>query len=412
MLTRRQLLRQSVVLGAVGSVAPTFLWQARVAHDTGAGALASAPSDRTLIIIQMAGGNDGLNMVVPYADAAYLSARPTLHVDPASVLRLNDQVGLNPVMGSLKNVWDAKQLAIIEGVGYPNPNYSHFQSMAIWQTAAPKGEFSDGWLGRYFKHLSADAKVAFAGVDIGNALTPMLQSTGVTIPAFQNPDSYKLAFDPQDRQARLDAWVDLQTAARAGSKYLSLIGTVATAAYSSTQALTHAVNTYQPAVSYGKDPLSGSLQLLASIVVDQPGTKVGYATIGGYDTHTNERRTQDTLLTTLSDALGNFQEDIAAHGKAENVLLLTWTEFGRRVKENGNQGTDHGDGGTLLVMGARVKGGIYGDLPDLDKPDGNGSVQWTTDFRSVYASLLEGWLGVESSPILGGRFQPIPFVAA
>jgi uncharacterized protein (DUF1501 family) len=210
----------------------------------------------------------------------------------------------------------------------------------------------------------------------------------------------------------LEAWQDLQTAARSGSKYLSLVGTAAADAYDSTQALTHAVSTYAPVVTYGKDPLSGSLRLLASIVADQPGTKIGYALTGGFDTHGNERKTHDTLLTTLSDALANFQADIAAHGRADKVLLATWTEFGRRVNENGSLGTDHGDGGTMLIMGAGVKTGIYGDIPDLGKLDRNGSVQWTTDFRSVYATLLEDWLGVDSSPILGGRFQPLPLIAA
>jgi uncharacterized protein (DUF1501 family) len=411
MLNRRQLLQRGAILGGAASIAPTLLWQAHVASGSEAGGFASAPSNRTLIVVQMAGGNDGLNMVVPYTDANYLSARPTLRVNPESVLPLNDHLGLNPVMASLKRVWDAGQLAVVEGVGYPSPNYSHFASMAIWQTAAPKGEFNDGWLGRAFKHMGAEANATFAGVEVGNGLTPMLQSAGVMVPTLQDPASYKLALDPRDAQARLEAWQDLQTAARSGKKYLSLVGTAAADAYDSTQALAHAVGTYAPVVTYGEDPLSGSLRLLASIVADQPGTKIGYALTGGFDTHGNERKTHDTLLATLSDALANFQADIAAHGKADNVLLVTWTEFGRRVNENGSLGTDHGDGGTMLIMGAGVKGGIYGDVPDLARLDGNGSVQWTTDFRSVYATLLEDWLGVDSSPILGNRFQTLPFVA-
>jgi uncharacterized protein (DUF1501 family) len=410
MFTRRQLLQSATLFGVLGGVAPTMLWQARVARGSSAGQPAAAPQDRTLVIIQLAGGNDGLNTVVPYQDPTYLSVRPTLHVDPSSVLPLTGGVGLNPVMSSLKPAWDAGQLAIVEGVGYPNPTYSHFDSMAIWQTAAPKGEFSDGWLGRYFTQTAAESNALFGGIDVGGALAPMLRSKDVTLPVVQSPAAYKLTLDPRDAQARLEAWQDLQTAAKVRDKYLPTIGSAALEAYAGTQALASAVSSYQPAVTYGKDPLSGSLRLLASIIVEQPGTKVGYATIGGFDTHSNERKTQDSLLQTLSDSLANFQADLAAHGKADNVLVATWTEFGRRVRENGSQGTDHGDGNPMFVMGNAVKTGIYGDIPDLTKLDANGSVQWSTDFRSVYATLLEKWLQIDSAPILGGNFATLPFL--
>jgi uncharacterized protein (DUF1501 family) len=360
----------------------------------------------------MAGGNDGLNTVVPYSDDTYLSVRPNVHLDPSTVLQLNDKLGLNPAMAGMKKLWDANQLAIVEGVGYPNPSYSHFDSMAIWQTAAPKGEFSDGWLGRYFKQTGAESNAQFAGIDIGGALAPMFRSSGVTVPVVQNPATYKLALDPRDAAVRLNAWEDLQTAASARQQYLPLIASSAVNAQRSTLALAQAMNGYTPAVTYGKDPLSGSLRVLASVISQESGTKVGYATIGGFDTHSNERKTQDELLTTLSDALSNFQADLVAHGKADDVLLVTWTEFGRRVKENGSQGTDHGDGGTMFVLGNAVKRGIYGDPPDLMKLDSNGSVQWSTDFRSVYATLLESWLGVDSTAILGGRFSILPLIAA
>jgi uncharacterized protein (DUF1501 family) len=319
---------------------------------------------------------------------------------------------LNPALTGLKKLWDANQLAIVEGVGYPNPSYSHFDSMAIWQTAAPKGEFSDGWLGRYFKQTGAGSNVSFSGIDIGGTLAPMFKTSGLTVPVVQTPATYKLALDPRDVAARLEAWEDLQTAARSRQRYLPLIASAALDAQQSTQALAQAVSGYQPAVGYGKDPLSGSLRVLASVIAHEPGTKVGYATLGGFDTHSNERRTQDELLTTLSNALTNFQADLAAQGKADDVLIVTWTEFGRRVRENGSQGTDHGDGGTMFVVGNGVKSGIYGDPPDLTKLDSNGSVQWSTDFRSVYATLLESWLGVDSTGILGGKFSTIPFLTS
>lgn len=412
MLTRRQFIQIGAAAGAASAIVPTFLWGARTVKGSSEGAPAAAPHDRTLVIIQMAGGNDGLNTVIPYGDSNYLAARPNLHIDPSTVLQLNDTLGLNPAMAGLKKLWDANQLAIVEGVGYPNPSYSHFDSMAIWQTAAPKGEFTDGWLGRYFKQTGAESNADFAGIDVGGALAPMFKTSGVTIPVVQNPATYKLALDPRDVAARLEAWEDMQTAASARQRYLPLIASQAINAQRSTQVLARAVSGYQPAVTYGKDPLSGSLRVLASVIVQEPGTKVGYAMLGGFDTHSNERKTQDQLLTTLSDALANFQQDLVAQGKADDVLVVTWTEFGRRVKENGSQGTDHGDGGSMFVMGNGVKTGIYGDAPDLSKLDSNGSVQWTTDFRSVYATLLENWLGVDSTSILGGRFESVPFLAS
>ncbi|HTE86230.1 MAG TPA: DUF1501 domain-containing protein [Dehalococcoidia bacterium] len=417
MLTRRELLRRGASLGVAGGgasslAAPTLLWQARVADGGAAGASASAPADRTLIIVQLAGGNDDLNMVVPYTDGTYLSSRPTLRVEPSTAIRLDDRLGLNPVMGNLKRIWDKKQLALIEGVGYPDPQYSHFDAMTIWQTAAPKGEFNDGWLGRYFKETGAQTNSAFAGLDIGGSVAPMLQANGVMLPTLQNPATYKMALDPRDATERLEAWKDLQEAGRARNKYLSLIGSASLGARESTEALGRAVGSYEPAVTYGRDSLSTSLRLLATIIVNQPGTKVAYTMVGGFDSHSFQRQSQDTLLEILSDAFSNFQTDLSAHGKAQDVLLVTWSEFGRRVKENGSQGTDHGDGGAMLAMGGSVKGGIYGEAPDLRTLDSNGSQRWTTDFRSVYATMLEEWLGVDSSTILGDRFEHVPFVSA
>lgn len=416
MLTRRQLLHQGAVAGVAAGVtsfaAPMLLWQARVDSGSAEGAPASAPADRTLIVVQLAGGNDDLNMVVPYTDATYLSSRPTLRVEPSTAIRLDDRLGFNPVMGNLKRIWDQKQLALIEGVGYPEPQYSHFDAMTIWQTAAPKGEFNDGWLGRYFKQTGAQSGAAFAGVDIGGSVAPMLQANGVMLPTLQNPATYKMALEPRDAAARLDAWRDLQEANTVRGKYLPLIASASLGAWESTQALGHAVETYEPAVAYGRDSLSSNLKLLATIIVNQPGTKVAYTTVGGFDTHAFERQAQDTLLEIVSDAFTNFQQDLNAHGKAQDVLLVTWSEFGRRVLENGSQGTDHGDGGTMIAMGGAVRGGIFGEPPDLSLLDGNGSQRWTTDFRSVYATLLEEWLGVDSSDILGGRFEHVPFLSS
>lgn len=415
MITRRQFLQRSAVVGAFGTmaaVAPTFLWRAQTASGSSAGELAAVPNDRTLVIVQLAGGNDGLNTVIPYADGNYHSARPTIGIDPSTVLQLNSQLGLNPAMAKLKSVWDNRRLAIVEGVGYPNFNFSHFDSMAVWQSGSPSGAYRDGWLGRYFKQSGAESNALFGGINIGTALAPALNEPGITVPSVLNPVSYTLALDPRDAKARLEAWEDLQTAAQARQSYLPLIGSAALNAYKSSQSLKSAVGSYQPAVSYGADPLSNGLKILASVITQEPGTKVGYVLLGGFDTHTNERRTQDALLTTLSEALANFQADLDAHGKADNVLVMTWSEFGRRVNENGSAGTDHGEGAPVFFMGSKVKQGIYGDPPDLGKLVDNGNLKWSVDYRSLYATVLEDWLGADSTTILGGPFPHIPLIAA
>jgi uncharacterized protein (DUF1501 family) len=411
MLTRRDLIRQSAAVGLTSAApalfASTTLWRAQVAHGSSEGAAASAPSDRTLIVVQLAGGNDDLNMVVPYADGTYLSSRSTLRVDPSTVIKLDDRLGLNPVMGSLKQIWDLGHLAFIEGVGYPDPQYSHFDAMNIWQTAAPKGEFNDGWLGRYFAQTGAASGAAFAGIDVGGTVAPMLQASGIMLPTLQNPATYKMQMEPRDAQARLAAWQDLQEADQTRRKYLPLVASVSLGARNSTEALTEAFSSYQPAGTYGRDSLATNLRILATIIANEPGTKVAYTTVGGFDTHALQREAQDALLEIVSDAFTAFQQDLAAHGKANDVLLVTWSEFGRRIAENGSHGTDHGDGGSMIVMGGAVQGGFYGERPDLSRVDGNGSQRWTTDFRSVYATLLEDWLGVDSTAILGARFDHI-----
>jgi uncharacterized protein (DUF1501 family) len=411
MLTRRRLLTRSALLGAIAAAAPPLIWQAQTPSGSAEGAPAAAPAERTLVIVQLAGGNDTLNTFIPYKDPLYPSVQPALHVDLEKILPLDDAIGLNPALSPLKAFWDAGKLGIIQGVGYSNPTYSHFSSMAIWQTAAPKGEFSDGWIGRYFKRAGADSKVLFRGLNAGNSVAPMLETPGIMVPSIQNPDAYRLALDPQDAQARLDVWEDLQAATKSGRKYLPLIGDAAANAYRGTKVLSQSVSSYKPAVDYANDRLSNSLRLLAAMIVQQPGTKVAYAMDGGYDSHSNERRSHDGLLTNLARALSAFQRDLEAHGKADDVLIVTWSEFGRRVKENASLGTDHGNGGSMLVLGNHVRRGIYGETPDLSKLDSNGSLRTTTDFRSVYATLLQDWLGVESQPILGDRFKTIPFVA-
>jgi uncharacterized protein (DUF1501 family) len=414
MLTRRDLIRRGATLGlsttASGLFTSTQLWQAEIARGSSAGQHAAVPADRTLVVVQLAGGNDDLNMVVPYADPKYLSSRTSLRVEPSTVIKLDDRIGLNPVMGNLKRVWDQRQLGFIESVGYPDPQYSHFDAMNIWQTAAPKGEFNDGWLGRYFSQTGAATGAAFAGVDIGGSVAPMLQANGVMLPTLQNPATYKMQLDQRDAARRLEAWKDLQDADQSRRKYLPLIASASVGAWDSTEEIGRAFSSYQPAASYGRDSLATNLRILATIIVNQPGTKVAYTTVGGFDTHAFQRQAQDVLLEILSDAFAAFHQDLAAHGKADDVLLVTWSEFGRRVQENGSQGTDHGDGGAMIVMGGGVRGGFYGERPDLSRLDGNGSQRWAIDFRSVYATLLEDWLGVESTSILGGRFDHIPFL--
>ncbi len=380
-------------------------------------ALAQAPmsglpgsAGRCLVLINLYGGNDGLNCVVPHGDERYYRLRPGLAIAPNDVLAIDARIGLNPGMRSLKALYDKGMVAIVQGVGYPDPDHSHFRSTEIWQTAAPDRYRHTGWLGRYFDESQLPRENLFKGVAISKLLPEAMVSERTDIPAIPGLGQYSMTAD-RDRRAR--SAFARQASDRSlpfASPYLAHVMEIEGDAQRSSEELPRLVAGYTPKAAYPATGLGRSLALAAQIVGSNLGTKAIYVEHGSFDTHVNQKATQNQLLMQLSNALGAFYDDLAAHGNDRRVLTVTFSEFGRRIEENGSRGTDHGEASPLFLIGGGVRGGLYGAAPDLGATN-MGNVRYTVDFRSVYATVLERWLGRPSAGVLAGQFAQLPVLA-
>ncbi len=422
-LTRRAMIRDGLLAVSAGMIMPTVFSRAvRAASNAAAeGATwAQQASTRTLIVVQMAGGNDGLNTIVPYTDSAYYQARPTLAVKQTDVLPLNERLGLHPSLKALQPFWQQGQLAVVEGVGYPNPNLSHFAAMDIWQTLDLSGQGSQGWLGKYVAGMVDKDGHPFQSLVAGTSLPTALQALNADVPVVADPKRYRLQPDPAvhgasevtPQDARVQALLKLYNTYPQSAPYAALLDATAQNAVSGSKQLDSAVSAYTPSVRYPTSNLAKGLQVLAEVIVQRLGLRVGYVTLGGFDTHADQAATQAKLLTDLAEGLSAFYSDLTAHGVADEVVVMTWSEFGRRVEENASLGTDHGTAAPLFVLGKPVQGGVYGEPPDLSRLDKNGNLAFTTDFRSVYATVLDRWLGASASAVLGGDYGDQGFLPA
>ncbi len=409
-LSRRAMIKDGMLVVSAGMMMPTIFSRSIASAKAMAldGARTSqAASENTLIVVQMAGGNDGLNTVIPYTDSLYKKMRPTLAIPENTVLQLDGRLGLHPNLASLKKIWDEGHLAIIEGVGYPNPSLSHFQAMDIWQTLDLSGNGSEGWLGKLVSGWVDNDGHPFKSLNVGVQTAQALSSISAQVPTLTSTQSYRLAPDPLDRDggnARLQALMKLYNTYPRSSPYAALLDTTALNAQEGGRQLREADATYRPAVTYPTGPFAAGLKVLAEAIVQGLGLRVGYVTLGGFDTHANQQATHATLMKTLADGLSAFYTDLVMHKKADNVVVMTWSEFGRRVEENGSLGTDHGTAAPMFVLGNPVNKGIFGEPPGLGNLDQTGNLKYTTDFRSVYATVLDRWMGTSSKDILGGNF--------
>src|SRR5881392_1539632 len=415
MFSRREFMTQGLLPIFAGSAVPAVFANGVAA--AAADSPKATPSDRVLVLVQLAGGNDGLNTVIPFADGAYHDARPTLRQDQA-VLTLNSQLGLHPNLKGLKASFDAGQLAIVQGVGYPSPNLSHFASMSVWETASVKGGIGDGWLGRYLNYLDQVGESpnhALEGVSAGSLVPPELRSkTPVT--ALQSLRTFRL--QPVDEHG---TQVDVENPlmkfysafkSTGPAPFGALLDTTLQDALQASHALQATDATYQAKGSYpSNSPIASALKLVAETIISGLGVRVAHVTLGGFDNHAREKPVHDKLLLDLDQALSGFMQDLQGHGLGDKVLVMTWSEFGRRVKENGSAGTDHGTAAPMFLLGAPVKGGLYGEPPSLNDLD-NGNLKFSTDFRSVYASVLQGYLRAPASDLLGGNFEILPLLKA
>ena len=409
-LSRRAMIKDGMLAVSAGMVMPTIFSRgvaSAMSQSLDGSRIAQTATDRTLIVVQMAGGNDGLNTVVPYTDPLYIKMRPTLGITQSKVLSLDTRLGLHPNLAPLKKLWDAGHLAVVEGVGYPNQSLSHFQAMDIWQTLDLSGNGSDGWLGKLVAGLVDQQGHPFKSLDIGVQTAQALQSISTQVPTVSSVKAYAIAPDPADSDggnARLQALMNLYNSYPKTAPYAALLDTTALSAQDGARQLRQADATYHPAVTYPTGPFAAGLKILAEAIVQDLGLRVGYVTLGGFDTHAGQSATHDALMTTLANGLSAFYNDLAGHGKADKVVILTWSEFGRRVEENGSLGTDHGTAAPMFVLGTPINKGIFGEPPSLSSLDQNGNLKYTVDFRSVYATVLDRWMGASSKDVLGADF--------
>ncbi len=408
--TRRQFIKRGVTFVGAGLAAPRFL--------LGPGAVrAQAPglADRILVIVELEGGNDGLNTVVPYANSLYRSYRPGLALRAGEYIELNDSLGLHGSMGALKALYDQNRVAIVQGVGYPNPNRSHFRSTEIWQTANPDAIVHTGWLGRYLDATIESADSDLEGISVTTFTPAALGAAKATSAAIESLDSYGLNPDtnyPGDEANKLAAFAGLYDDLRGGSgSTLDFLANVGLTAFTSSKTLRDAAGGYEPAVAYPQDPygLGANLQLIAQMISADIGTNVYYTSLGSFDTHANQRGVHAALLGALSEGLAAFYQDLTAHGRGDDLLVMTFSEFGRRVDENSSDGTDHGAAAPLFVLGNSVAGGIYGDHPSLSNL-GDGDLIHEIDFRAVYTTVLRHWLEADAATILGDTFEDVGFL--
>ena len=406
-MNRRHFLTRSAGIVAIGAAPPAFLSRAVAASAK------NDPDQRILVIVQLAGGNDGVNTVVPWADDAYHAARPSLAIGKDAVLRINDHIGLHPQLAGMKSLYDEGSLSILQGIGYPLPNRSHFRSMDIWNTAHPEAELTgDGWLGRALDSSAAKFAGKVPALALGVENLPLaLVAPRTNVPSIRSLDDYQLRFGPESDQKLMGTLAKQLAAGKPGPDDLSFIRQTLGTALTSAERLKEVAAAYQPAAPYPLTQLAGNLKTVAQLIAGELGTRIFFVSLGGFDTHSRQAGSHGALMAELSGAVSAFFKDLRAHGLADQVLLATYSEFGRRLKENGSLGTDHGAASQMFVVSGAVKAGVFGDHPSLTDLD-DGDLKHATDFRSVYATLLDHWLRIPSEPVLGGKFAPLEFLKA
>ena len=409
-ISRRDFLIHSTGFVTVSSMVPR--WAV-----AGAGnfeeSVVSAYPNRTLVVLELMGGNDGLNTVIPYADNLYPTVRSRIGIPVGSVLQLDSKLGLNPVMTGLKSLWDANRMALVEGVGYPNSSLSHFTSRDIWHTADPTLAQRRGWLGRWLDVSVGGNSNPLVCTAISNNLPRTLLADKVSVPSFVSIASYSYATDgayPGDKNNQINTFVAEGASQFEIENTPEAVSALSGVGISSSSILQTVGTGYVPGGQYPAGSLGSGLLLIAQIINAALGTQILYLTYGGFDNHAGEDQDHDNLLANVSNGIKALFDDLDAHGKSHDVLLMTWSEFGRRVQDNASRGTDHGTSAPHFVVGNAVVPGIYGAAPSLASLDKNGNLLIQNDFRSYYGTILSSWLGADPVAILGPGWPDMGFV--
>ena len=419
--TRRSLIGRGALLVASGFLAPSFITRTAMALDSaqsvlGPVALDPSKKNRILIVLQLSGGNDGINTLIPFADPEYARLRPTLGFASNDVLALTDSVGLNPNLGKLKALYEQGKMAVVQGVGYPNPNRSHFRSMDIWHSAHPESFERSGWLGRYVSACQCAQDNALPAISVGDQLNTMFWTDTTLVPAVASIGAFSFLTDTKyknDRTFQMQTLQNIYSQAGNWSAYEGLIRRGTLQALAGSDELQKVASTYQTPVKYpANNGLANQLKMVAQVIAGNLGTRLFSVSMGGFDTHANQKANQDKLLGQLGDAVDAFMQDLTNMKRQDDVTIMTFSEFGRRVKQNGSNGTDHGTAEPMFVIGNAVQGGMYGSYPSLSDLDNNGDLKFNADFRSVYAGILRDVVGADPMPILSGSYDPIAVIRA
>ena len=370
--------------------------------------------EKTLVVIQLTGGNDFMNTVVPYTNEHYYDARKKIVINQSDVLPINETLAINNNAAPLKRLFDEGKVAIVQGIGYPNSNRSHFRGMDIWHTCEPDKVGSEGWLGLAIKDLDPKSENVLTGVNIGQGLPRAMSGAGVPVTSVGDLESYGVMNRIEQERLKeraLQAFKDIYGQAIGSGQVAEYIGKTGLDVLKGADLLANVANAYESTVEYADNSIAKSLRDVARIHFADLGTRVFYTNHGGYDTHANEMPTHPKLLGDLSGAISDFMDDLEEHNAAEDVTILVFTEFGRRMRDNGS-GTDHGSGGGAFLIGKNVKGGLYSEYPSLNPNDWEHGedLKHTIDFRGIYGTVLDQWLGLDARPIVKGEFEQIkPF---
>ena len=415
MMTRREFMAKGLTIVAAGATAPMFLTRTALAlNNPWDQSLTASPASLTdgpvLVVVQMGGGNDGLNTVVPYAHDEYYRARPHLAVPRQNLIRVTDEIGFHPGLKPFKALYDEGRLAVVQGVGYPNPNRSHFRSMEIWHTADPAGSGPrTGWLGRLFDSECPSCGPT-AGIAMLGAEMPLaMQGTAGRAVVLESPQAF--GFHPLLGAGleEAEAFRRLMQPVPGEEPTVDFLTHTAMDATLASDEIKRMTGHLSVAGIYPRDPFSAKLRLVSELIAAGAPTRVYYVGLGGFDTHAAQAGRHDRLLEQMGAGLDAFVRDLTQKGLLDRALVITFSEFGRRVAENASAGTDHGAAAPMFLIGGAVKPGIHGAHPGLTDLD-QGDLKFQVDFRGVYATILEHWVGVDSQTILGGRFAAFDVV--
>ncbi len=377
--------------------------------------MTATKKDPVLVVLQLSGGNDALNTLVPHGDPLYYDNRPSVRVPEGQALDLDGFVGLNPNMGPLKRLYDEGKVAVIQGVGYANPNRSHFRSMDIWHTCEPDKQGTEGWLGRVIREIDPNKENVLTGVNFGRGLPRALAAPGVPVASVGNLATYGVltGIDAEEQRTEaLDIFSKMYSPTLGRSAVVDYLSQTGTDALKGADILSTAPEMYSSSIEYGQDVVAQYMKNIAQVHLAGFGTRILYTTApyNSFDTHAGELAAHASLWGNTSNAIADFMDDLREHNASDNVTLLVFTEFGRRVHDNGS-GTDHGSGGVAFVVGDNVKGGLYGQYPSLEEDKLlEGDLHFNNDFRSIYTDLAENWMGLDAQPLVNGTFEKFNFI--